>query len=106
MSESDKWLFTPEQRTFPCSICNKPKYCFNSELTEDCKPVKPVICIDCYIPENPTRGWMLTQAKKIKTFDFEHYKTLSEAQQETYLRKLLKIQAKDDSELGYNKDDR
>ncbi len=107
----DKWAFPPEDRYFPCSICNKPRFHFPNELTDECKPAKPPICIDCYIPENPTRGWMLTQAKKLDKFDFEHYKMLgTDAQQETYLRKILKISKRsksdDDTENQHSKDDR
>lgn len=103
----DKWSFPQEDRYFPCEICNKPKFCFIDELTEECKPNKPVVCSDCYVSENPTRGWMLTQAKKLGTLNFDHYKTLSESQQETYLKKLLKIKKETKgSESDYTKDDR
>lgn len=104
----DKWAIPEEERYFPCSVCHNPKYCFNNELGDNAKPNKPVVCIECYVPENPTRGWMLSKAKELSTFDFEHYKTLNtDTQQDSYLRSILKIKLKsDDSENNYNTDDR
>ncbi len=105
----DKWAIPEKERYFPCRDCGNTKYCFNNELGDDAKPNKPVICIDCYVPENPTRGWMLSKAKKLGKLDFEHYKTLgTDAQQESYLKKILQIKTavKDATEAEYSKDDR
>ena len=65
---------------------------FPVDMNEDCKPKKEVICSDCYIPNNPTKGWLLSTAQKKPEFDFIKYKDIPEGQQERFLRKFLKFE--------------
>lgn len=93
-----------------CHKCGNPKFIFKEdELRQD----DEIICVKCYIPKNPTEGWILSKVRNHPEFDMLFFANLSDARKKTYLRLTLKKIGIDlnnngdsDAENDHRKDDR
>ena len=90
--------------------CEKMKYLAPHHVDNDGNALQGIntLCLDHYIPENPTTGWMISEAKRRGVFDQEHFSSIAggsggkdkdiglaqsyNSKQVTYLKKVLKIQ--------------
>ena len=87
--------------------CENEVHVSVSQLDENKKPTEEVVCIDCYIPKNPTTGWLITRAKKIKGFDvlkLSSFKDKEEKKRRDFCLKFLGIKSEKEQRVEFFKD--
>jgi len=80
----------------PCHKCDTPVIVPPHRWPPGERDVLGILCTRCYIPKNPTLGWLLSRAKNMKSFDNLKYSDLNNnSTRYTYLLNFLKIETID-----------